>query len=121
MLPIEFDNIFRSHRKVGPPALNGNIRSEKRLAFFINGSLSHPNDSLEVIGCFFDFFAFLDDNGADPLTFSGSLDRPLSKHLVAPGDGVAFPGIPFDDVVRLLSIFQSYQCLESIVAGVCAN
>jgi len=121
MLPIEFDNIFRLHREVGPPALEGNIRSEKKLTFFVDGPLNHSDDSLEGVGCFFDLPAFLDDHGADPLTGSGRLDGHLGKHLVAPGDGVAFPGIPLDDVVGLLGVFQGDQGLEGIVACVGAN
>jgi len=121
MLPIEFDHIFRSCRKVGPPALKGDLRSEEKLTFFIDGPLSHPDDSFEGIGCFVDLFTFLDDHGADPLPFSGSLDRSLGKHPVAPGDDIAFPGIPFDDVVGLLRVFQGDQGLEGIVARVRAN
>ena len=57
----------------------------------------------------------------DSLPCSGRLDRPLGKHLVAPGDGVAFPRIPFDDVVRFLGVFQGDQGLNGIIACIGAN
>ena len=91
------------------------------MAFFIDGPLGHPDDPIEGIGCVVDLFAFLNDNGADPLAFPGCLDRSLGKYLVAPSDGVTFTGIPFDDVMRVLSVFQGDQGLKSIVARVCAN
>lgn len=50
MLPIQFDDVFWLHRKVGPPALKGELRRQEKLAVSIDGSLGHPDDALEGYG-----------------------------------------------------------------------
>ena len=116
MLPIQLDDIFGLHRKVGPPALEGEIRRQEELAVSIDGPFDYPDDALEGIRSSVDLFSLLHDHGAYPLACSGRRDHPLGKHPVAPGDDIAVPGIPFDDVVSLLGIFQSHQGLRGIVA-----
>ena len=102
VVPVQGDHLLGFHVQVGPPAFQGNVRGEQKLAMPVGGPFGHAHDPLAGVHRTIDLHGLVDHQQADPLAGPGRGDRAFTEHAVAPSQLVAVARVPLDEEAHLV-------------------